>query len=66
MGDAGAVALAGALEKNSTLQTLDLSGEFVCVVIDLGRGNSFGVHCYFYFYLSVWGGGACGCVYLLC
>ena len=32
VGDAGAAWLAQALEKNTTLQTLDLSGEFVVFV----------------------------------
>ena len=37
-GDAGATSLAQALEKNTTLQTLDLQGEFVvlCCVLEGG------------------------------
>ena len=38
VGDAGATSLARALEKNTTLQTLDLQGEFVvlCCVLEGG------------------------------
>ena len=31
VGAAGAAALAGALEKNTSLQTLNLGGEFLCI-----------------------------------
>ena len=34
VGDAGAAALAAALEKNTSLQQLDLGSEFVCVTFD--------------------------------
>ena len=36
--DAGAVAFAQALETNTTLQTLDLSGEFVVLCCVMWRG----------------------------
>ena len=35
IGDSGAAAFASALEKNTTLQTLDVGGEFVVFVIVL-------------------------------
>jgi hypothetical protein len=34
VGDAGAAALAAALEKNTSLRQLDLRGEFFCVTFD--------------------------------
>ena len=38
VGDAGCAALAGALEKNTTLQTLGLSGKFVVLWFCFLRG----------------------------
>ena len=38
VGDAGAASLAQALDKNTTLQTLNLSGEFVVVGCVCGGG----------------------------
>ena len=38
VGDAGAAAIARALEKNTTLQTLDLSREFVVLCCVCGGG----------------------------
>ena len=42
VGDAGFATLAGALEKNTTLHTLDLGGEFV-VDLFLREGFDFGL-----------------------
>ena len=58
MGDAGAVSLAQALEKNTTLQALTLHREFV--VMCFRRGVHFGLCCFGLLLVCVWGlGGVC-------
>ena len=60
VGDAGAASLAQALEKNTTLQKLDLGCEFVVLCLCYVKGGLIVVYvvvgcCW----VVVWGGGAC-------
>ena len=61
-GDAGFASLALALEKNTTLQTLSVKGEFV--VFCIGWGVDCCLCCRGLLLVCVWGGGACACCQL--
>ena len=62
VGDAGAASLAQALEKNTTLQTLDLNREFVVVCCVCGGGMIVVGCCLFVFWME----GRVRCVDCVC
>ena len=59
LGAAGAAAFARALEKNTTLQELDLQREFVVLWFCFGREVDCGLCFVGLLFCCGWGGGAC-------